>query len=312
MSFSATAAENVRQYNQPGNRLSLPASYLGTQTLPHPKGKRYGRGQGQNRRSVDDLDTTVSSQPGYLESIFKKESEVYKTMSGETQESDHESVESIEEQKQNVRKIAKEYTEPIQESYDYESVESIEEQKQNVRKIAKEYTEPIQESYDSDSEGSVDLTFPKVKRKSDSGVDSKYPSDQRLEQLEGKLSSSSRLNNLSPDMDDGALNSSHSSVLNNDNKVRETSFPESSKNPVYHNQRPDSLEKLGHMQMNGEDGDKKDSMNHIKKKIAPEEKFSFGMSPDKPEPTQNGIVRRRSKKERSKGMGKYFNSENPE
>jgi hypothetical protein len=77
LSFSATAAENVRQYNQPGNRLSLPASYLGTQTLPHPKGKRYGRGQGQNRRSVDDLDTTVSSQPGYLESIFKKESEVY-------------------------------------------------------------------------------------------------------------------------------------------------------------------------------------------------------------------------------------------
>ena len=282
MSFSATTAENVRQYNRPGNRLSLPASYLGTQTLPHPKGKRYGHGQGQNRRSVDDLDTTVSSQPGYLESIFKKESEVYKTMSGGTQESDH------------------------------ESVESIEEQKQNVRKIAKEYTEPIQESYDSDSEGSVDLTFPEVKRKSDSGVDSKYPSDQRLEQLEGKLSSSSRLNNLSPDMDDGALNSSHSSVLNNDNKVRETSFPESSENPVYHNQRPDSLEKLGHMQMNGEDGDKKDSMNHIKKKIAPEEKFSFGMSPDKPEPTQNGIVRRRSKKERSKGMGKYFNSENPE
>jgi hypothetical protein len=28
------------------------------------------------------------------------------------------------------------------------------------------------------------------------------------------------------------------------------------------------------MQMNGEDGDRKDSMNHIKKKIAPEEKFS--------------------------------------
>jgi hypothetical protein len=42
-------------------------------------------------------------------------------MSGGTQESDHESVESIEEQKQNVRKIAKEYTEPIQESYDSDS-----------------------------------------------------------------------------------------------------------------------------------------------------------------------------------------------
>lgn len=278
MSFSATAAENVRQYNHPGNRQSLPASYLGTQTLPHPKGKRYG--QGQNRRSMNDLDTTVSSQPGYLESMFKKESEVYKTMSGGTQESEH------------------------------ESAESIEEQKQNVCKSAKEYTEPIQESYDSDSEGSVDVTFPEVQRKSDSGVDSKHPSDQRLEQLEGKLPSSSLLNNLSPDMDNGALNSSHSSVLNNDNKVKETSFPESSEIPVYHNQRPNSLEKLGHMQMNGED--KKDSMNHIKKKIAPEEKFSFGMSPDKPEPTQNGNVRRRSKKERSKGMGKYFNCENPE
>jgi hypothetical protein len=47
--------------------------------------------------------------------MFKKESEVYKTMSGGTQESDHESVESIEEQKQNVADYDKQDSRSIQE-----------------------------------------------------------------------------------------------------------------------------------------------------------------------------------------------------
>ncbi|XP_071181966.1 rab11 family-interacting protein 2-like isoform X3 [Mytilus edulis] len=253
--------DNIRVYNQPGNRQSLPASYLGTQTLPHPKGKRYG----QNRRSMDDLDSAVSSQPGYLESIFKKESEVFKTMTT----GDHQS----------------------------DSSESIEEPKSNKVKSAKEYKEPIQESCGSESDGSVDINFPAVKRKSDSVGECKLPSDPKLEQLE-EQSSSSHLNNLSPESGFATFNSSHTSISN---EFKETSFPDKSGDPVYHNEVPSSSEKLSHTDLNGED--RKESVSRSKKKIAPEEKFSFGQSPDKPEPTTNGNVRRRSKKERSRGMG---------
>ncbi|CAC5368714.1 RAB11FIP1_2_5 [Mytilus coruscus] len=255
--------DNIRVYNQPGNRQSLPASYLGTQTLPHPKGKRYGQG----RRSMDDLDSAVSSQPGYLESIFRKESEVFKTMNT----GDHQS----------------------------DSSESIEEPKSNKVKSAKEYTAPIQESCDSESEGSIDINFPAVKRKSDSVGECKLPSDPKLEQLEEHQSSTSHLNNLSPESGIATINSSHTSI-SNDNEFKETSFPETSGDPVYHNEVPSS-EKLSHTDINGED--RKESVSRSKKKIAPEENFSFGLSPDKPEPTTNGNVRRRSKKERSRGMG---------
>ncbi|XP_052065624.1 rab11 family-interacting protein 5-like [Mytilus californianus] len=255
--------DNIRIYNQPGNRQSLPASYLGTQTLPHPKGKRYGQG----RRSMDDLDSAVSSQPGYLESIFRKESEVFKTMNTGGHLSD--------------------------------SSESIEEPKSNKVKSAKEYTAPIQESCDSESEGSIDINFPAVKRKSDSVGECKLPSDPKLEQLEEQQSSSSHLNNLSPESGIATINSSHTSI-SNDNEFKETSFPETSGDPVYHNEVPSS-EKLSHTDINGED--RKESVSRSKKKIAPEENFSFGLSPDKLEPTTNGNVRRRSKKERSRGMG---------
>ncbi|XP_063397902.1 rab11 family-interacting protein 2-like isoform X2 [Mytilus trossulus] len=254
--------DNIRVYNQPGNRQSLPASYLGTQTLPHPKGKRYG----QNRRSMDDLDSAVSSQPGYLESIFKKESEVFKTMTT----GDHQS----------------------------DSSESIEEPKSNKVKSAKEYKEPIQESCGSESDGSIDINFPAVKRKSDSVGECKLPSDPKLEQLEEQRSSSSHLNNLSPESGFATFNSSHTSISN---EFKETSFPDKNGDPVYHNEVPSSSEKLSHTDVNGED--RKESVSRSKKKIAPEEKFSFGQSPDKPEPTTNGNVRRRSKKERSRGMG---------
>ncbi|CAG2185131.1 RAB11FIP1_2_5 [Mytilus edulis] len=258
----AVSPDNIRVYNQPGNRQSLPASYLGTHTLPHPKGKRYG----QNRRSMDDLDSAVSSQPGYLESIFKKESEVLKTMTT----GDHQS----------------------------DSSESIEEPKSNKVKSAKEYKEPIQESCGSESDGSIDINFPAVKRKSDSVGECKLPSDPKLEHLEEQQSSSSHLNNLSPESGFATFNSSHTSISN---EFKETSFPDKSGDPVYHNEVPSSSEKLSHTDVNGDD--RKESVSRSKKKIAPEEKFSFGQSPDKPEPTTNGNVRRRSKKERSRGMG---------
>ncbi|XP_033751723.1 rab11 family-interacting protein 1-like isoform X1 [Pecten maximus] len=259
------------RYNRPGNRQSLPPSYWGTQTLPHPRGKRYSmdneNGVAVVTKSVDDLDTPVSSQPGYLESMFRKEREVYKTM----QKNDSDSSED----------------------------EKVNRSRRQSRKSAKEYVSDERHSSDSDSEGSVkEIALPIVRRKPESKVRS-----------ESRPRSDSKGSNSSQGNKSEVLKEPPPLSRNNSNEgkaLTETSFPESSTEPVYHNGNDDDASSESTIEaqettendlVNGEQESAKLAQN--RRKITPIQQFSFDNSPEK----QEG-VRKRAKRDRLRQLYK--------
>ncbi|XP_069133997.1 rab11 family-interacting protein 2-like isoform X1 [Argopecten irradians] len=269
---SHVETENVSsRYDRPGNRQSLPPSYWGTQTLPHPRGKRYSmdneKGVAVVTKSADDLDTPVSSQPGYLESMFRKEREVYKSM----QKDDSDSSED----------------------------EKVNRNRRQSRKSAKEYVSDERHSSDSDSEASVkEIALPVVRRK---------PETKGRPRSDSKGSNSSQENKSEVLTEPPTLSRNNSS----DGKViTETSFPESSTEPVYHNGNEDDASSESTLEpqettenglMNGGEESPKSAQN--RRKITPIQQFSFENSPEKPVEKQDG-VRRRAKRDRLRQLYK--------
>lgn len=256
--------------NLPGNRRSLPPSYWGTQTLPHPRSKRSLLSDDTfQQRSSDDLNTSISSQPGYLEAMFHKEREVYKQMQGMDCDSTDESAGKVPKQ----------------------------------RKAAKEYTQEHGHSYDSDSEGSDDeVKLPDVKRKPDSVGNMAATTNSLEKKEEEENEDSSRTLTASGSGSDLGLNSQ----TNNDNKdnkcVTETSFPEDTTHPVYHSPRQESNKASTPTENNLVNGEVLTAPPRNKKKISLEHPFKFGVSPDKAD------VRRRSKRDslRQYKQGKIY------
>ncbi|XP_060066740.1 rab11 family-interacting protein 1-like [Ylistrum balloti] len=259
------------RYNRPGNRQSLPPSYWGTQTLPHPRGKRYSmdneNGVAVVTKSADDLDTPVSSQPGYLETMFRKEREVYKIM-----------------QKDNA---------------DSSEDETVKTSRRQSRKSAKEYISDEHHSSDSDSEGSVkEIALPLVRRKSESKVRS-----ENRPRSDSKGSNSSHGSKSEVLKEPPPLSRNNSS----DGKVlTETSFPESSTEPVYHNGNEEDASSESTIEpqetaendlVNGDEESTKSTLN--RRKITPIQQFSFDSSPEKPDG-----VRRRAKRDRLRQLYK--------
>ncbi|OWF56758.1 rab11 family-interacting protein 2-like isoform X1 [Mizuhopecten yessoensis] len=260
------------RYNRPGNRQSLPPSYWGTQTLPHPRGKRYSMdnesGVAVVTKSADDLDTPVSSQPGYLESMFRKEREVYKSMQKDKSDSSDD--------------------------------EAVTKNRRSNRKSAKEYISDERHSSDSDSEGGAkEIALPLVKRKSES----KSRSGIRP-RSDSKDSNSSHVSKSDVLVEPPPLSRNNSSE---GKTLTETSFPESSTDPVYHNGKDDDAssgstiepqETADNDLVNGEEEDSgKSDLN--RRKITPKQSFSFDNSPEKPDG-----VRRRAKRDRLRQLYK--------
>ncbi|KAJ8299225.1 hypothetical protein KUTeg_023285 [Tegillarca granosa] len=251
--------DSILQYNMnlPGNRRSLPPSYWGTQTLPHPRTKRSFLSEDTfQQRSSDDLNTSISSQPGYLEAMFHKEREVYKQMQGMNCDSTDDSAGKIPKQ----------------------------------RKTAKEYTQDHDHSYDSDSEGSADeVKLPDVKRKPDSvgNMASNSNSSEKKESEENEDSSQTLTGSGSGS--DLGLNSQPNKE--NNKCVTETSFPEDTTHPVYHSPRQENNKVTAPAENNLVNGEVLTAPPRHKKKISLEQPFKFGVSPDKVD------VRRRSKRD---------------
>ena len=286
MTCFVSESNRFARYNRPGNRQSLPDAYMGTQTLPHPKGKRYGQKEGATkssiRKSADDLDTSVSSQPGYLENMFQKEVEVYNSM--QLDSSSDENIQgrvSVKSETQGHIKTRKN------------------------RKQAKEFNpDSDREHDDSDSEGSVDISLPVVRRRPESLIENGAKSDNSSHGSHGdNIVSNHGINNTAVLTE----NSKHS--LNHENSqegnITETSFPASSTEPVFHTngntntdiQQDSSNSRPLNLSLNGI-AESRPVPPERRKKITPSQNFNFDNSPDKSVDTSQ--VKRRSKSTRDR------------
>ena len=234
-------------------------------------------------RSAENITTPSPGpgQPGYLESMFKKEREVYQSM----------------QEGQNIPQS------------DSSEDEEIDRKRNKPRKRAKEYSEKPEHSSDSDSERSEDeeIALPQVKRKESSA-------EKVHENVENDLSI--KMNNLSPVMSESPSQSRDENNAN-EKPVTETSFPEK---PVTETSFPEKAVTETSFPENGDEpvSEKKSSETATpilqpeeksgteklvapprnKKKIAPSQNFTFGQSPDRPEGENN--AKRRPRKDRDR------------
>ncbi|KAK3102223.1 hypothetical protein FSP39_009733 [Pinctada imbricata] len=288
--FFFFVADDV-QYNMrmPGNRQSLPPSYWATQTLPYHKGKRYGMSV---HRSAENVNTLSPGQPGYLESMFKKEREVYHSM--QQQERNHNSSESSDDEREThsqvkPRRYAKEYSERPDSDSDSDSVKSDEDIALPEVKRKESATENIKEECESANE--------KLVERSDSATDKiKEEAENTQPENSGKV-----MNNLSPVMSESTSHS-HQEKDENNKSFTETSFLGNEE--PFDTQRSKSDIKDKTSKTSAPPGDKVNGERQItapprhRKKIAPSQNFTFGQSPDKPE--VENPTRRRPKKERDR------------